>query len=508
MLSLAKQVFDVFQKYSEGSDLKIGLAIGQSDFLKEQKALTVDTVDQKSCIGQTHLSKLQYYFHPGNVKFALDAAFREDEVAFDRNSSSSNQCPSLPVGGVSAVDVLVCTPGRLVDHLDNTPGFTLQHLRFLVCDEADRLLSQSYHNWIDRVIDSAYSASTASWHKIEKYGDNGDDHPCKIHETVDRCSFSVDPTTWRRRATVGGNQRAQLSKLSSAVESTCRQVQLRKLLYSATLTKDPQKLAALRLINPKHFDAHRLRIATLSGLDKSGSSGHVYSMPDALDEFTVECTAEQKPIALLAILLEQIELNARKKDGGPSDKRIIVVFTASLDATHRLARLLQLLWVSAGFGDPNLVAEFSSALSQRQRSELMRRCNDRSDPVSVVVCSDGMSRGMDIEFVSAVINYDVPGFAKTYVHRCGRTARAGKSGVAISLLKGGQVGQFAKMRRLIESPDRVGSIGVKKVLVQGAIPVYRSCVSTLRKVLEAEQDGEIDNLSVEALDQWLSKSSF
>ena len=80
--------------------------------------------------------------------------------------------------------------------------------------------------------------------------------------------------------------------------------------------------------------------------------------------------------------------------------------------------------------------------------------------------------------------------------------------MAISLLKGGQVGQFAKMRRLIESPDRVGSIGVKKGLVKGAIPVYRSCVSNLRKVLEAEQDGEIDSLSVEALDQWLSKSSF
>ena len=61
----------------------------------------------------------------------------------------------------------------------------------------------------------------------------------------------------------------------------------------------------------------------------------------------------------------------------------------------------------------------------------------RHDLLSVVICSDGMSRGMDIELVSTVINYDVPAFAKTYVHRCGRTARAGKEGTAISLLKGG-----------------------------------------------------------------------
>ena len=54
-------------------------------------------------------------------------------------------------GGVGAVDVEVCTPGRLVDHLESTPGLTLEHLRFLVVDEADRLLNQSYNNWVEKV---------------------------------------------------------------------------------------------------------------------------------------------------------------------------------------------------------------------------------------------------------------------------------------------------------------------------------------------------------------------
>jgi superfamily II DNA/RNA helicase len=56
-----------------------------------------------------------------------------------------------------------------------------------------------------------------------------------------------------------------------------------------------------------------------------------------------------------------------------------------------------------------------------------------------------VSLGMNESIAS---NYDVPGFVKTYVHRCGRTARAGKTGEVISLLKGsGQAGQFTKLRQ-------------------------------------------------------------
>ena len=72
--------------------------------------------------------------------------------------------------------------------------------------------------------------------------------------------------------------------------------------------------------------------------------------------------------------------------------------------------------------------------TQKQKAKLVQDCNDATNKwPRILVCSDGMSRGMDLEYVTLVINYDVPGFAKTYVHRCGRTARAGKSGKAISI---------------------------------------------------------------------------
>lgn len=60
-------------------------------------------------------------------------------------------------GGWSEVDILVATPGRLMDHMQHTPGFTLQHLHYLVVDEADRLLTQSYQDWIVKVTAAAYN---------------------------------------------------------------------------------------------------------------------------------------------------------------------------------------------------------------------------------------------------------------------------------------------------------------------------------------------------------------
>ena len=380
------------------------------------------------------------------------------------------------------MDVLVCTPGRLTDHLDRTPGFTLQHLRFLIIDEADRLVGQSYQGWIGRVTDLARFADCAPPGKTAEGGD-------KIRG---KSGAVVDPVTWRR----------------SAMTSVCRPVPLRKLLFSATLTRDPQKLAALGLTNPKRFDAHHL-IAPSPGIGPGRRK--VYSVPDGLSEFRIVCAAEQKPLVLLALLLDAMggggaaDVEGEIESGGDGwGGRIAVVFTASVDSTHRLARLLQLLWVRGGYGPPWAVAEFSSALNQKQRSRLLKRCRDSSGGVSVVICSDGMSRGMDLPDVSAVINYDVPRFAKTYVHRCGRTARAGREGRAVSVLEGGQVRDFGRMRKLIEDPGRVREMGVNKQLAARAIPVYAECVSALRDVIEAESQGGLDTVAP-LTGEWLSE---
>lgn len=65
----------------------------------------------------------------------------------------------------------------------------------------------------------------------------------------------------------------------------------------------------------------------------------------------------------------------------------------------------------------------------------------------MLVASDAMTRGMDIPEVSAVVNYDAPLHAKTYVHRAGRTARAGRSGAVYTLLRSQDAGPFRSMLR-------------------------------------------------------------
>jgi ATP-dependent RNA helicase DDX51/DBP6 len=410
---LALQVHEVFQKYVRGSELKVGLAIGQSDFKAEQIALTIKAPGEEGACSESPtrgLARLLLSYDPGNLDLALQAFEdtgisrnnRTDSVGASR--SSQFDCPS---DGLSTVDVLVATPGRLVDHLDRTLGFTLQHLRFLVVDEADRLLSQSYHSWVDRVLDAATQASGKAWAEIFRGS-----HPCMVQEEItNRDSCELQPITWRR---LEGRNNAELgeSPACRVAASVFRPVQLRKFLVSATLTRDPIKLAALRLVNPKHFDAQQLQSRAeanpAKGLKFALEMGdNRYSVPSTLHEFTVECTAEQKPLGLLALVLQELHepsgLTAAS-DSQTRAKNIVAVFTQSVDSTHRLARLLQILWWVGGYGQHTDVVEFSSALSQMERTTLVGRCNDPGDTVSVVVCSDGMSRGMDLEFVSAVIH--------------------------------------------------------------------------------------------------------
>ena len=529
---LAQQVYGVFDAYRKGSenDLRIGLAIGQTDFKAEQKKLILGGDDddsdnisnaggrnrnrnRNSNITKNLTAELRQYLDPGNLEYSLDVM--ANEIAdYDTNTSKRKNTnykqKQIPAGGISDVDVLVCTPGRLIDHLDNTPGFTLQHLRWLVIDEADRLLSQSYHGWIQRVLDSVHEPIPSTIIDSDANNNNKISEESNCADCGNNNTVTIHPVTYRRSdqdAFIASSKTTEKESSAGTSSSTiCQRVQLRKLLYSATLTKDPQKLSSLRLVNPKYFNAHDLRDRTSSSSMRKKQESSLYRMPDQLKECTIECTAQQKPIVLLALLLERLkeyeDSNASIQDEKKKKKNLIIVFTSSLQSTHRLTRLLQLLFAAGSFGTPP--QEFSSALNQRQRSRLMERCNDPNDrSVSVLICSDGMSRGMDLASVVAVINYDVPSMAKTYVHRCGRTARAGQDGTAIAILKGkGQAGQFAKLRRLIAVPERVTKMAVKTSMVRDAIPLYKDCVSSLRDVLAAEDRNELKPMDPD-LTAWL-----
>merc|ERR1712129_393678 len=183
------------------------------------------------------------------------------------------------------------------------------------------------------------------------------------------------------------------------------------------------------------------------------------------------------------------EETAEQRDGTAAAKT--VVFCSSVDAAHRLARFLQICTsgrltygstngaVSAAKqpaledeeeegeeednaveGDkedceadavqawavPKLlqvfgaIAEFTSNLTQSERSSALQKF--RNAKIRCLVCSDVVARGIDIPAVSAVINYTAPDHLQTYIHRVGRTARAGRTGHTFTLVRTTETSRF------------------------------------------------------------------
>jgi superfamily II DNA/RNA helicase len=96
----------------------------------------------------------------------------------------------------------------------------------------------------------------------------------------------------------------------------------------------------------------------------------------------------------------------------------------------------------------NSVEGISSDLEQKEREEVLMRF--RSKRTRVLVATDVLSRGIDIKDINLIINFDVPGSAEDYVHRVGRTARADKTGIAISFINEMDMDKFDRIEKLIE----------------------------------------------------------
>jgi superfamily II DNA/RNA helicase len=137
----------------------------------------------------------------------------------------------------------------------------------------------------------------------------------------------------------------------------------------------------------------------------------------------------------------------------------ILVFSSTKRKVHEIVKSLK----KAG----NTVEGISSDLEQKEREDVLMRF--RSRRTRVLVATDVLSRGIDIKDINLIINFDVPGSAEDYVHRVGRTARADKTGIAISLINEHDMDKFDKIEKLIEA--EVLKIPVPPELGEG--PVYK-----------------------------------
>ncbi|MBN1952718.1 MAG: DEAD/DEAH box helicase [Bacteroidales bacterium] len=127
--------------------------------------------------------------------------------------------------------------------------------------------------------------------------------------------------------------------------------------------------------------------------------------------------------------------------GNKSEYTSILIFTSTKKNVNELVRALHRKGENA--------EGISSDLEQREREEVLARFRARQ--VRTLVATDVMSRGIDIKDINLIINYDVPQDAEDYVHRVGRTARADKTGVALTLVNEDDMFKFHRIEELIES---------------------------------------------------------
>lgn len=344
------------------------------------------------------------------------------------------------LGGSSKLDVLIATPGRLMDHLASTPNFTLQHLRFLVIDEADRLLTQSFQNWLAQVL-----------------------------------AHTRPPTTPATKAAAGHDAVAPswavpLGLTSDAYEgsesapSTCQ-----KLLFSATLTRDPAKVAALDLSSPQYFI-----VQSPSHPLSASAVGSSFALPAELTERMLILPPALKPLNLIH-LIHSSSFNATPA----------LVFTKSVEAATRLVKLLE-FFEDAFIGSTKRVTvrAYTRDMAPAERKRLL--ADFAAGDVDVIVCSDLVARGMDLPSVEHVVSYDVPLDMTKYVHRAGRTARAGRAGTAWTLVEKQEALHFKGMLKAAQHGAKVKKVKVKEEDLAAYRESYDIAMRRLREVYGRE----------------------
>lgn len=241
----------------------------------------------------------------------------------------------------SGIDILVATPGRLLDLMDQ--GFiSLSHIEYFVLDEADRMLDMGFINEIKKII----------------------------------------------------------AKLP---------VKRQSLFFSATMPDNIVELSSKILRNPEKID-----VSPISSTAETITQYLYYTNKSDKNDLLVHILKNQK--------LDPVLLFARTKHGADKIVRNLQKHKIESAAIH---------------GDK----------AQNQRQKALAKFKDRE--IRVLVATDIAARGIDIDKLKYVINYDIPNVAETYVHRIGRSGRAGDEGVAISMCEPEENAYVKDIERLI-----------------------------------------------------------
>lgn len=182
------------------------------------------------------------------------------------------------------------------------------------------------------------------------------------------------------------------------------------LLFSATMPNGIRQLAKKLLVNPE-----QINIAVSKPAEGVLQGAYL--------------TYDAQKNDLIRILLTGKEFTS------------VLIFASTKEAVKKLYRDLNVAGIKA--------KAIHSDLTQQEREEVLM--NFRIKKTQVLVATDILSRGIDIEDIGLVVNYDVPADAEDYIHRIGRTARAASTGVALTFINEKDMRKFGRIESLIES---------------------------------------------------------
>ncbi|NCD69709.1 DEAD/DEAH box helicase [Mucilaginibacter sp. R11] len=258
------------------------------------------------------------------------------------------------------VDIVIATPGRLISFL-TSGALKLNHLKYFVLDEADRMLDMGFFQDIMRII-------------------------------------------------------------------TYLPANRQTLLFSATMPGKIRTLARSILKNPEQINIAISQPAV-------GISQQIYKVHDA------------QKTKLIEVLLRSGLYTST------------IIFASTKEKVKALAKDLKAAHINA--------EAFHSDMNQGEREEVLLNFKNRQLPV--VIGTDALSRGIDVEGIDLVINYDVPGDPEDYIHRIGRTARAATTGTAVTLVNRNDERRLANIQALIDKkieeitlPADIGAIPEQK----------------------------------------------
>ncbi|KAL8834394.1 MAG: hypothetical protein Q9170_003762 [Blastenia crenularia] len=435
---LVNQTREALELCSSGSGLKIGTAYGNKSLREEQEILITreQRYDQDAYNQEQNkvVDDDEELLRPWDA----DDILREYQKTEDRMAGYVDYY-------ASNIDILICTPGRLIEHLQHTRGFSLDHVQWLIVDEADRLLDETFQQWVEIVVPALEYQSPPSAAELQAM------------------------------------QRFHL----------LRNRTVRKILLSATMTRDISKLGKLKLRRPKLVvlqDEQKMHIEgyTENQAARFESSGQI-RMPPSLQEVAVQIKDEEnKPLYLVELLKKisskhwwssnresRVKVNGKRKlktsegislspdpnlssSSPPSSESSLsisslsesnsdephshpqpgfstqqvhgsLIFAHSTSSAHRLSRLLSIL-------SPDLASTSAILTKLSDKSSRKILSQFRTGQINVIISTDSASRGLNIPDLAHVINYDMPPSVGSYVHRVGRTARAGKAGTATTLV--------------------------------------------------------------------------